>query len=77
MVTFGTRRHTRLFERFGFQVAERREITKYRHLYSQRVYLSTIIRDLRSGARLASTRRAVQPEKGRRYLTTQIIRGAQ
>ncbi|MBV8798207.1 MAG: GNAT family acetyltransferase [Alphaproteobacteria bacterium] len=77
MVTFGTRRHNRLFERFGFQVAERREITKYRGLHSERVYLSTIIRDLRSGARLVSAHRVVQLEKTGRYLTTQTANGAQ
>jgi len=43
VVTFETRRGARVFERYGFQVLERREITKYRKVYSKPVYLTTVL----------------------------------
>lgn len=46
MVTFEGRRGARLFERYGFQVLEKREITKYRKLHPEPVYLTTIIKQL-------------------------------
>jgi hypothetical protein len=65
MVTFGTRRHAKLFERYGFEVANRQEITKYRGLFPDRVFLSTIIRDLSDGPAL--TARAALPDAAARY----------
>ncbi len=44
MVTFDSRRGAKLFERYGFQVLERREITKYRKVHPEPVYLTTVIK---------------------------------
>lgn len=46
MVTFHNRRGTKMFERYGFKVLNKAEITKYRDLYPEPVYLSTVIKDL-------------------------------
>jgi ribosomal protein S18 acetylase RimI-like enzyme len=46
MVTFESRRGARLFERYGFQVLEKREITKYRKLHPEPVYLTTVVKQL-------------------------------
>ena len=46
LVTFESRRGTKVLERFGFQVVERKEITKYRNRYHEAVYLTTVIKKL-------------------------------
>jgi hypothetical protein len=46
MVTFESRRGTKVLERFGFRVVERKEISKYRGLHHEAVYLTTIIKQL-------------------------------
>jgi hypothetical protein len=46
VVTYESRRGTRLFERFGFRVIDQREVTKYRGLYPGKVHLFTILKDL-------------------------------
>jgi hypothetical protein len=46
VVTFADRRGARLFERYGFKVLEKKEITKYRHLHPEPVYLTTILKEL-------------------------------
>ena len=46
MVVFEDRRGTKMFERFGFQVLNKSEITKYRDLHPEPVYLCTIVKDL-------------------------------
>lgn len=46
VVTFESRRGAKLFERFGFRVVEKREITKYRDKYPEPVYLMTVIKNL-------------------------------
>jgi hypothetical protein len=46
VVTFSGRRGTRLFERYGFQVLERKEITKYRTVHPEPVYLTTVLKEL-------------------------------
>jgi len=46
MVTFESRRGAKVLERFGFQVLERREITKWRDKYPEPVYLTTVIKQL-------------------------------
>jgi len=51
MVTYGARRTDSLFARYGFHVMDRVEITKYKHTYPDRVFLTTLVRDLRSGRR--------------------------
>ncbi len=52
MVTFESRRGTRMFERYGFKVLNRSEISKYRGVHPEPVYLTTIIKDLDENARL-------------------------
>jgi hypothetical protein len=46
MVTFDDRRGFALLERYGFQVLNRFEITKFKEFTNQTVYLSTILKDL-------------------------------
>jgi len=57
MVTFGTRRGAKLFERYGFRVTHRKEITKFRGLTDDRVFLSTVVKDLRDGPTLSAPAR--------------------
>lgn len=46
VVTFKSRRGAKMLERFGFQVVEKREITKYRGWHPEPVYLTTVIKNL-------------------------------
>lgn len=46
IVTFESRRGEKMFERYGFTVLNRGEITKYRAFYPESVYLSTVIKNL-------------------------------
>ncbi|PZR77230.1 MAG: GNAT family acetyltransferase [Chthoniobacterales bacterium] len=46
IVTFESRRGEKMFERYGFRVMNRAEITKYRAFYPESVYLSTVIKNL-------------------------------
>jgi hypothetical protein len=46
MVVFEDRRGTKMFERYGFKVLNRAEITKYRDVHPEPVYLCTIVKDL-------------------------------
>jgi hypothetical protein len=46
MVTYDDRRGFSLLERYGFRVLNRSEITKFKEFSNQKVYLSTIVRDL-------------------------------
>jgi hypothetical protein len=52
MVVFEDRRGTRMFERYGFKVLNKAEITKYRELHPEPVYLCTVIKDLEENAQL-------------------------
>ena len=52
MVVFEDRRGTKMFERYGFKVLNKTEITKYRDLYPEPVYLCTVIKDLDANNRL-------------------------
>ncbi len=52
IVTFESRRGEKMFERYGFKVMNRAEITKYRSFYPESVYLSTVIKNLESAAPL-------------------------
>ncbi len=49
IVTFESRRGERMFERYGFKVMNRAEITKYKAFYPESVYLSTVIKNLEAG----------------------------
>ena len=46
IVTFESRRGEKMFERYGFKVMNRSEITKYKAFYPESVYLSTVIKHL-------------------------------
>jgi len=46
MVTFDERRTLHLFERYGFRVLNRSQISKFERFTSESVYLSTIIKDI-------------------------------
>jgi ribosomal protein S18 acetylase RimI-like enzyme len=46
MVVFEGRRGPEMFARYGFEVVNRREITKYRGAFSGKVYLCTVVKDL-------------------------------
>jgi hypothetical protein len=46
IVTFQNRRGEKMFERYGFRVLNRAEITKYKAYYPESVYLSTVIKTL-------------------------------
>ena len=52
MVTFESRRGSKMFERYGFQVINRSEITKYRNFHPEPVYLCTVIKDLEENSTL-------------------------
>jgi hypothetical protein len=43
-----------MFERYGFKVLNRAEITKYKALYPESVYLSTVIKNLETAAPLSA-----------------------
>lgn len=46
MVVFEDRRGAKMFERYGFKVLNKSEITKYRGIHPHPVYLCTVIKDL-------------------------------
>ncbi len=52
IVTFEDRRSTRMFERYGFRVLNKAEITKYREIHPTPVYLCTVIKDLEQNDQL-------------------------
>jgi hypothetical protein len=56
MVTFESRRGVKMFERYGFRVINRSEITKYRALHPEPVFLCTVIKDLEENHRLYGRR---------------------
>ena len=54
IVTFESRRGEKMFERYGFKVMNRAEITKYRAFYPESVYLSTVIKNLETAEPLSA-----------------------
>src|ERR1700730_3058968 len=54
IVTFESRRGERMFERYGFKVLNRAEITKYKAFYPESVYLSTVIKNLETAGPLSA-----------------------
>jgi hypothetical protein len=46
MVVFEDRRGSKMFERYGFRVINKSEITKYREIHPEPVYLCTVEKDL-------------------------------
>ncbi len=57
IVTFESRRGERMFERYGFRVMNRAEITKYKAFYPESVYLSTVIKNLETAEPLSVSNR--------------------
>ena len=56
IITFESRRGEKMFERYGFKVLNRAEITKYKALYPESVYLSTVIKNLETADPLSAYR---------------------
>jgi ribosomal protein S18 acetylase RimI-like enzyme len=56
MVTFESRRGAKMFERYGFRVINRAEITKYRKLHPEPVFLCTVIKNLEENSQLYGAR---------------------
>jgi len=52
MVVFEDRRGTKMFERYGFKVLNKTEITKYRDVHPEPVYLCTVIKNLEENDQL-------------------------
>ncbi len=52
IVVFDHRRGERMFERYGFRVVDRVEVTKYADRFPGTVYLCTVVKDLRASPRL-------------------------
>ena len=52
VVTFESRRGSKMFERYGFRVLNRSEISKYRKLHPEPVFLCTVIKNLEENSRL-------------------------
>jgi hypothetical protein len=78
MVTYEMRRTEPLFARYGFQVIDRVELTKYRRSYPGRVFLSTVVRELSEGPALVGRSRPLRErsaESPRRSRTTSSAPG--
>jgi hypothetical protein len=58
IITFESRRGEKMFERYGFKVLNRAEITKYKAVYPKSVYLSTVIKNLETAEPLSVTTRS-------------------
>ena len=52
MVSVADRRGEKVMQRYGFQVMNRMEITKYRRLHPERVFLCTVVKDLEKNSKL-------------------------
>jgi hypothetical protein len=66
MVTYEARRTRELFERYGFEVTDRVEVTKFRKSFPGRVFLSTVVKDLSAGPALVAVRSSEAEERQRR-----------
>ncbi|SDU14184.1 hypothetical protein SAMN05444156_2208 [Verrucomicrobium sp. GAS474] len=52
VISYEARRAVRTFERYGFEVIDQKEVTKYRHLHDGGIFLFTIIKDLKANGSL-------------------------
>ncbi len=57
IVTFESRRGEKMFERYGFRVLNRAEITKYKPFHPHSVYLSTVVKNLETAEPLTVSNR--------------------
>ncbi|MEM6821390.1 MAG: GNAT family acetyltransferase [Verrucomicrobiota bacterium] len=55
MVTFSNRRGERMFARYGFEVIDSKEVTKFRKYTDKKVFLFTIVKDLTKNVGLYGT----------------------
>jgi ribosomal protein S18 acetylase RimI-like enzyme len=62
VVSYESRRGERLFERYGFRVVDEREVTKYREIHPEKIYLLTILKDLTLNSKLYGTDLHKRPE---------------
>ena len=82
IVTFESRRGEKMFERYGFKVLNRAEITKYKSFYPESVYLSTVIKNLETAGPLsvcvparAQDRPAfAELRRGKQLVSTDLLR---
>ena len=58
IATFESRRGEKMFERYGFMVLNRAEITKYKTFYPESVYMSTVVKNLETAGPLSVTSRS-------------------
>jgi N-acyl-L-homoserine lactone synthetase len=58
IVTFESRRGEKMFERYGFRVMNRGEITKFKAFYPGSIYLSAVIKNLETGEPLTADARS-------------------
>ncbi len=56
-VTFESRRGKKMFERYGFRVMNRAEITKYKSFHPESVYLRTVVKNLETAEPLTVSNR--------------------
>ena len=52
MVTYESRRGSRMFERYGFRVINKSRISKYDKIHPEPVYLCTVVKDLEENSQL-------------------------
>ena len=62
IVVFESRRGAKMFERYGFRVINRAEISKYRQIHPEPVYLCTVIKDLEANSQLYAKENATEEE---------------
>lgn len=65
VVVKGDRRTERMFARYGFKITERREVTKFKKLHDESVFLCTLVQQKRRGAKY---RKAPPPMGEKRLL---------
>jgi GNAT superfamily N-acetyltransferase len=58
MVTFESRRGAKMFERYGFKVINKSEISKYRKFHPEPVFLCTVIKNLDENSQLYTRQRS-------------------
>jgi hypothetical protein len=52
MVTFESRRGSKMFERYGFKVLNKSEISKYKKFHPEPVFLCTVMKNLDENSQL-------------------------
>ncbi|NDC80005.1 MAG: DUF2334 domain-containing protein [Verrucomicrobia bacterium] len=65
IVTRGERRGERMFARYGFRVTDKREVTKFRGVTHEKVFLCTVVKDLAESPLLYG--KDLQRKGGRRH----------